>query len=196
MEKRIKWSIDPTHSDIGFKVKHLMIAYVKGAFKIFDASIYTNGKDFTTADIDVSIDVASINTGDEKRDNHLKSSDFFDAENHAQITFASQGIEKPDKHSNQELWGKLTMRGITKTIQLKVQFWGITTGPEGNEVAGLAVTGQIKRSDWGLQWNSFLETGGLMVSDEVDIGCEIELINTSTKDAALELQSENEKDAV
>jgi polyisoprenoid-binding protein YceI len=196
MGKRIKWSIDPAHSDIVFKVKYRVTGYIKGAFKIFDAGIYTNGKDFATAGINVSIDVASISTGDEKWDSHLRSSDFFDAENHPKITFTSQGIEKPDNNGNRGLLGKLTMKGITKTIQLKMQFWGITISPEGNEIAGLALTGQINRSEWALTWNGMLETGGLMVSEEVDIGCEIELINTSAKDASMELQSDNEEDAV
>lgn len=102
--KETKWSIDQSHSEITFKVRHLMIAHAKGSFKVFDASIYTNAKDFTTAEIDLWIDTSSIITGDEKRDVHLKSADFFDAEKHKQITFTSSTIGKADKDGVHEIW--------------------------------------------------------------------------------------------
>ena len=111
-----KWTIDHAHSEIAFKIKHLMIAHVKGTFKTFDASIYTMGKDFTTAEIDLWIDVDSIHTGDHKRDEHIKGQDFFDVQNHKQITFTSRTIGKADEAGNHELWGELTMKGITKNI--------------------------------------------------------------------------------
>ena len=122
MTNQTKWSIDQTHSAIDFKVKHLMISNVKGAFKLFDASIYTTLKDFTTAEIDLWIDVASVTTGDAKRDEHLRGADFFDVQKHKQITFTSSTIGKSDKDGNRELWGELTMKGITKNIKLNVQF--------------------------------------------------------------------------
>jgi polyisoprenoid-binding protein YceI len=165
-----------------------MIAHVKGSFKTFDASVYTNAKDFTTAEIDLWIDTTSINTGDAKRDEHLKSLDFFDAQNHKQITFTSSTIGNPDQDGNHELWGELTMIGVTKNVKLNVQFGGIIKDPWGNEKAGFTVTGKINRSDWGLVWNSTLENGGLMVSDEVTVSCEIELINIGQNDLKMELE--------
>ena len=131
--EKTKWSIDQAHSEIDFKVRHLMIAHVKGSFKTFDASVYTNAKDFTTAEIDLWIDTTSINTGDAKRDEHLKSLDFFDAQNHKQITFTSSTIGKSDQDGNHELWGELTMIGVTKNVKLNVQFGGIIKDPWGNE---------------------------------------------------------------
>jgi len=172
-----KWTIDQAHCEIGFRVRHLMIAYVKGTFKTFDASIYTTSRDFTSAEIDLWIDPSSIDTGDTKRDEHLKSADFFDVNNHKQITFTSSTIGKPDTDGNHELWGELTMIGVTKNVKLNAQFGGIIKDPWGNEKAGFTISGKIKRSDWGLVWNANIETGGLMVSDEVTISCEIELIN-------------------
>jgi Uncharacterized conserved protein len=165
-----------------------MIAHVKGVFKTFDASIYTTCKDFTTAEVDMWIDPSSIVTGDIKRDEHLKSADFFDVNNHKQITFTSSTIGKADPDGNQELWGELTMRGVTKNVKLNVQFGGIVKDPGGNEKAGFTVSGKINRSDWGLVWNSTIETGGLMVSDEVMISCEVELINKGQEDLTMKLE--------
>ena len=183
-----KWSIDQAHSEIGFKVKHLMIAHVKGTFKTFDASIYTTSNDFTTAEVDLWIDPSSITTGDAKRDEHLKSADFFDVNNHKQITFTSSTIGKPDADGNQELWGELTMMGITKNVKLNAQFGGIIKDPWGSEKVGFEVSGKIKRSDWGLTWNATIEAGGLMVSDEVSISCEVELINKGQTDMTMKLE--------
>ena len=187
MTNKIRWSIDQAHSEIAFKVRHLMIAHVKGAFKTFDASIYTTDKDFTTADIDLWIDPASICTGDAKRDEHLKGPDFFDVHNHKQITFTSSTIGKPDLDENQSLWGELTIKGITKNVQLNVQFGGMITDPWGNERSGFTVTGKINRTEWDLVWNSTLETGGLMVSEDIHISCEIELTNIGKKELSMEL---------
>ncbi len=189
-----KWSIDQAHSEIAFKVKHLMIAYVKGVFKTFDASIYTAGKDFTTAEIDLWIDSSSITTGDSKRDEHLKSADFFDVKNHKQITFTSSTIEKADEDGNHRLWGELTMKGLTKNVKLDVQFGGIIMDPWGNEKAGFTVTGKINRSYWGLNWNTAIETGGLMVSDEIIISCEVELTNVGQKELIMELEASTSTD--
>ncbi len=187
-ENQIKWAIDPSHSDITFKVRHLMIAHVKGSFNVFDATIYTTGKDFSTAEIDVVINPSSISTGDSKRDEHLKSADFFDTEAFKQITFKSSTMSKLDKEGKGELWGELTMKGITKKIKLMVQFGGIINDPWGNEKAGFTITGTINRSDWGLTWNTALETGGFMVSEEINISCEVELINVSKNDTSMTLE--------
>ncbi len=185
---KTKWSMDQAHSEISFKVRHLMIAHVKGGFRKFDASIYTSGKDFTTAEIDLWIDVASINTGDEKRDEHLVSKDFFDVEHHKQISFVSRSIEKKDPDGNHDFWGEFTMMGVTKNIKLNILFGGIAIDPWGHEKAGFTISGKINRSDWGLTWNTTLETGGLMVSDEVDILCEVELLNIGQTDLNMQLE--------
>jgi polyisoprenoid-binding protein YceI len=188
MTKENKWSIDVSHSEIAFSVRHLMISRVTGLFKVFDASIYTTNKDFLTVEIDLWIDVASITTGDLKRDEHLKSSEFFDVEKHKQITFTSRTIAKEGLNGTHELWGELTMIGITKNVKLDVQFGGVVVDPYGNEKAGFSLSGKINRSDWDLSWNSPLETGGVVVSDEVTISCEIELINEGMKEQEEELE--------
>ena len=193
MANETKWSIDQAHSEITFKVRHLMIAHVKGSFKTFDASIYTVEKDFVSTVIDLWIDVSSISTGDEKRDEHLKSADFFDVQNHKQITFVSSTISNAGKGENHEIWGELTIQGITKNVMINAQFNGIVKDPWENEKVGFSITGTIKRSDWGLVWNMPLTDGGIMVSDEISIICEVELINKGKKDLIMELESSVEK---
>lgn len=170
-----------------------MIAHIKGVFQTFDASIYTTGKDFSTAEIDLWIDAASISTGDAKRDEHLKGLEFFDVQRHKQITFVASTIGEPDAAGNRALWGELTMMGITKNVKLDAQFGGIMTDPWGNEKAGFALSGKINRSDWGLVWNKTMDTGGIMLSDEVVISCEVELLKVEQKDLIMELESVEEK---
>ncbi len=184
---KTKWSIDHDHSEIEFKVRHLLIAHVKGEFKVFDASIYTINKDFSTAEIDLWIDVSSVATGNEKRDEHLISSDFFDLRNHKQISFKSSTIGEPDADGISELWGELTMIGITKNVKLNIQFGGIVNDPWGNEKAGFTITGMINRNDWGLNWNATMENGGFMISNEVVISCEVELNYVDQEDLIMEL---------
>ncbi len=196
MTNQTKWSIDQAHSEISFRVKHLMIANVKGSFKTFDASIYSEARDFTTVEIDLWIDAASISTGDVKRDEHLRGADFLDTQNHKQISFTASTIEKSGKNGNHEMWGGLTIKGVTKNVQLFVEFGGIINDPWGNEKAGFTVTGKINRSDWGLVWNASIEKSGLMVSDEVTILCEIELINAGQKDLTMELKNSADKAVV
>ena len=176
IETKTKWAIDTSHSEIGFKVKHLMISNVKGVFKEFKASIYTTGKDFMTSEIDIWINTASIDTGDEKRDNHLKGPDFFDVENHKQITFTGNTCEKADADGNYELRGNLTIKGITKRIKLDIEFGGVIKDPWRNKKAGFIIKGKINRKDWGLTWNTVLEAGGVMLSNDVKINCEVQLI--------------------
>ena len=164
-----------------------MITNVNGAFKSFDASIDTMGNDFTTANIDLWIDPSSITTGDPKRDEHLKSADFFDVEHYKQIGFQSSTIGAADSKGHHELWGELTMKGIKKNVKLAIEFGGMLTDPWGNEKAGFTVSGKISRKEWGLVWNTTMETGGIMVGDEITISCEIELAkNTGT--AVMELE--------
>ncbi len=177
MANPTKWSVDQAHSEITFKVRHLMISNVKGAFTIFDASIHTTGNDFMTAEIDLWIDAGSISTGDAARDEHLRSADFFDVEAHKQISFVGSTIGESDRTGNRDLWGELTMKGMTKNVNLTVQFGGIVRDPWGNEKAGFTISGTLNRADWGLVWNAALEAGGVLVSDEISILCELELTN-------------------
>jgi polyisoprenoid-binding protein YceI len=174
MSTKTKWVIDPAHSEISFKVKHLMMINVKGSFTEYNASIYTTGDDFLTAEIDFWMNPNSLKTNDEKRDAHLRSSDFFDVEHHKEITFQSDTIEKKEDDVY-ELWGNLTIKGITKKIKLNVEYSGIQKDPWGSEVAGVSITGKINRKDWELNWNAALESGGVLVADTVNIICELEL---------------------
>lgn len=183
-----KWSLDLAHSGIDFKVRHLMIAGVKGSFKIFDASIYTSGKDFSTAEVDLWIDVSSISTGSDKRDEHLKSADFLDAQNYPQITFVSNTIKKNGIDHNHEMWGNLTIKGITKNIQLNLQFGGIQNDPWGIHKAGFTVTGKINRNDWHITWNKAIDNGGLLVGEEIFISCEVELIKAEAEALTMEIK--------
>lgn len=176
---KTKWSIDPVHSEITFKVKHLMITNVKGMFKEFDASIYTTGENFMTSEIDFWMNPASVDTGVADRDAHLKSADFFDVENFGQIHFIGNTYEKVDNNGSYTLYGELTIKDITKQIKLDVEFGGVMKDPWGNEKAGFSINGKINRKDFGLTWNTALETGGVLVSDDVWISCEVQLVKQS-----------------
>ncbi|MEO8765003.1 MAG: YceI family protein [Ginsengibacter sp.] len=186
MENRIKWVIDPAHSEIAFKVKHLMITNVKGVFNEFEASIYTTDDDFMTAEVDFWMNPASVNTGSADRDAHLKGADFFDVENHKEITFTANTYEKVDNDGSYELYGDLTIKGITKRIKLDVEFGGVMRDPWGNEKAGFSINGKINRKDWQLNWNATLEAGGFLVSDEVKISCEVQLLKSNEEALATE----------
>jgi len=176
---KTKWGFDPVHTEIAFKVKHLMISNVKGIFKEYDASIYTTGEDFLTAEIDFWLNPASIDTGAPDRDNHLKSADFFDVENFKQISFKGNTFEKVDNDGSYTMYGDLTIKDITKQIKLDVEFGGVVKDPWGNVKAGFTLNGKINRKDWGLVWNAALEAGGVLVGDEVRISCEVELAKQS-----------------
>jgi polyisoprenoid-binding protein YceI len=175
METTTKWVLDPTHSEILFKVKHLMITNVKGEFRKFTAAVNSKGSDFSSAFVNVNIDASSIFTNDEGRDGHLKSADFFDVEKYKGIVFSGTSFIKLDD-ANYQLKGLLTMKGITKEIALDVEFGGVNKDPWGNEKAGFSVTGKINRKDWGLNWNAALETGGVLVSEEVKISAEVQFV--------------------
>lgn len=183
-----KWSIDHAYSEIGFKVRHLIFGHVKGAFKVFDASIYTTAKNFRNAEVDLWIDASSITTGDAKRDKHLKGSDFLNVKKYKRITFTSCSIAKCDTGSNHELCGELTVKGITQMVKLIVQYGGLIKDAWGNERTGYTVTGIINRNDWGLQLNSTIESGELMFSDEVELSCEVELTKKSQNCLALQYE--------
>lgn len=175
-ESTTKWSIDPAHSEISFKVKHLMITNVKGTFKEFNGDIYTEGDDFSTAQIAFSMNPASLETGDAQRDGHLRSADFFDVENHKAITFTATSFTKTGNNGSYEMTGDMTIRGITRQVRLDVEFAGTMKDPWGNLKAGFTINGKINRKDWGLNWNAALEAGGVLVSDEVKISSEVQLI--------------------
>jgi polyisoprenoid-binding protein YceI len=170
-----KWSLDPTHSTLGFKVKHLMITNVSGSFKNFNGEVETRGTDFSTAFIKLKADVGSIDTNNPQRDGHLRSSDFFEAEKFPEMIFESTKIEKVDEE-NYHVFGNLTMKGVTKPIRLNVEYSGVTKDPWGGERAGFVITGKINRTDWGISFNTVLETGNLMLAEEVKINSEIQLV--------------------
>jgi polyisoprenoid-binding protein YceI len=172
---RTKWALDPSHSQIGFKVKHLMVTNVRGTFKDINAEIFTAGDDFSDAEIELSINASSADTGDTNRNSHLTSPDFFDAENFKEINFKGISFEK-NSTNEYDLLGNLTIKGVTKRIKLDVEFNGIVKDPYGNRKAGFEITGTISRKDFGLTWNAALEAGGVMVGDEVKINCEVQLI--------------------
>lgn len=167
-----KWALDPTHSELLFKVKHLMITNVTGSFANVNAEVSTEGNDFSTANISFSAKVDSISTNNEQRDGHLKSADFFDAEQFPDITFDGTSIDL----ANETLTGQLTIKDIRKNVKLTAEFGGINQDPWGNTKAGFTISGKINRTDFGLTWNAALETGGVLVSEEVRISAEIQLI--------------------
>jgi polyisoprenoid-binding protein YceI len=170
-----KWVLDPTHSEILFKVKHLMITNVKGEFRKINAELTTDGINFNKASVILTIDAASVFTNEENRDNHLKSVDFFDVENHKEISFIGTSFDKVDDE-NYTLKGMLKMKGVSKEISLAVEFGGVNKDPWGNEKAGFSVSGKINRKDFGLNWNAALETGGVLVSEEVKINAEVQFV--------------------
>jgi polyisoprenoid-binding protein YceI len=170
-----KWILDPTHSDLGFKIRHLMITNISGSFKTFQAEAKTEGEDFSTAKINVTVDMASISTNNEHRDAHLRNADFFEVENHPELKFTSTKIEAIDSDSF-ALYGELTLKGVTNPVKLDVEFSGVTKDPWGGERAGFTLTGKIQRSDWGVNFNSVLETGNLALGEEVKISAEIQMV--------------------
>lgn len=172
---KVNWKLDPGHSEVTFKVKHMMITNVSGSFTEFDASATTEGDDFTTAQLTFTAKAASVNTNSEQRDNHLRSGEFFDAEKFPEITFKGTSF-KNTGGEQYALEGDLSIRGVTKNIKLNVEFGGLNKDPWGQTKAGFTVSGKINRGDFGLSWNAALETGGVLVSDEVRILCEIQMI--------------------
>lgn len=177
---KTKWVIDPSHSEIGFKVKHMMFTNVKGTFKEYGASINTTSDDFLTLKIDLWINAASINTHNEQRDADLRSANFFEVDKFKEIKFTANSFKKLDEEGNYELDGVLIMKGIKKQIKLNVEFAGPVKDPFGNEKALFSIHGKINRTDWGLHWNAVLETGGVLVSEDVWINCEIQLVKQTT----------------
>lgn len=173
-----KWKIDPTHSEIQFKVKHLMITTITGNFTSYDLAVETEGNDFTKATkIYFTADVNSISTNNEQRDGHLKSADFFDAAQHPEIVFKGTSLQKSG--DNYELLGELTIKGVTRPFAVKVEFGGIAVDPYNQTKAGFSVTGKLSRKEFGLTWDAVTEAGNVVVSDEIKFSCEIQLIKES-----------------
>lgn len=172
---QVKWSIDPSHSEINFRVKHLMITNVNGKFKNFEGSIYTTDEDFSTAEVDLAIDTSSIDTGNEQRDQHLKGADFFDVENFKEINVQLNTIEAVDQDGSYNLYCDITIRDVKHQVKLQAEFGGIAKDPWGNVKAGITVNGKLNRKDFGLIWNQTLETGGVLVSEDVAITASLQL---------------------
>ncbi|MEX0660573.1 MAG: YceI family protein [Balneolaceae bacterium] len=168
-----KWTVDPSHSEITFKVKHLVISTVTGKFKTFDASIESENEDFDNAKVTFEADINSIDTGNEDRDNHLKSDDFFNASEHPKLTFESTSFKKVGD-GEFKLVGDLTIRGNTKTVELDAEYGGTVEDPYGNTKAGFDVTGKINRKEFGLKWNAVTEAGSVVVSDDVKLNLNVQ----------------------
>ena len=179
-----KWALDPTHSELQFKVKHLMISTVTGQFNQFIATVDTEDNDFSKAKIDFTDEVNSISTNNTQRDAHLKNSDFFDAPNHPQIIFRSEKFEKV-AGDDYRLHGDLTMRGITKPVTLDVEFGGVTVDPWGNTRAGFTVAGKINRQDFGVSFGAVTETGSILLGDEVKIMAGVQFVKQAVAEPAL-----------
>ena len=181
---KIKWTIDPTHSQVQFKVKHLMITTVTGHFNDFESSVITDGDDFNTAKINFTAKTASATTGNEQRDGHLQNDDFFNAEKFPELSFKGTKFTQKDEE-NWELEGDLTIRNITQPVKLQVEIGGIATDPWGNIRAGFVVSGKISRKSFGLLWNAVTEAGGVMVSDDVKIHAEVQYIKAVVEEAVV-----------
>jgi polyisoprenoid-binding protein YceI len=169
------WQIDPAHSEIQFSARHMMISTVRGRFRQFSGTVEADEQNPTTARVEVQIDAASIDTGDDKRDTHLCSPDFLNVEQYPYITFKSTKVEQRDATHGQ-LAGDLTIRDVTKPVVLDVEYAGMAKSPWGTISAGFSAHTRINRKDWGLNWNVALETGGWLVSDEIRIDVEVELV--------------------
>lgn len=170
---KTKWAVDPTHSSVEFSIRHMMFTNVKGAFQTYDATIEADPNDLTTANISFSVDLASVDTKNEDRDNHLRSADFFDVENKPKMTFTSTKVEKKDE-GEYAVTGDLSLNGVTKPETFDVTFEGQGKDPWGNEKAGFSAEGTLNRSDYGLTWNAALEKGGVLVGDKVKVSLEIQ----------------------
>jgi len=177
------WVLDPTHSALGFRIKHLMISTVSGQFNQFSASVETEGDDFATAKVHFQAAVSSISTNNEQRDAHLKAGDFFDAEKYPDIVFEGEKMEKTGD-DEYKLHGTITMRGVRKKLVLNVEFGGITKDPWGNTRTGFSVTGKINRQDYGMSFGAVSETGGLLLGDEVKVNASVQFVKQAVAQAA------------
>lgn len=169
-----KWKIDPTHSNVGFKVKHMMFTNVKGNFNDFSGDFELGDEGLKDAKLDFVAKTASVNTNNADRDNHLRSGDFFNVEQYPDLKFHSTSVE--GSGNEYKINGDLEILGVKKPVSLKAEYSGLMKDPWGNTKAGLNVSGKINRKEWGLNWNSALETGGVLVSEDVNLDIELQLI--------------------
>jgi polyisoprenoid-binding protein YceI len=169
------YKIDPAHSDVMFKVKHLMISTITGVFKKFDATLGINEEDFSQAKVTFEADIDSVDTKNEQRDAHLKGEDFFSADKFPKMTFTSVKIEG-NGDNEYTVTGDLTIRDVTKPIELKVEYNGSTKDPRGQERMGFEISGKINRKDFGLKWSAVTEAGGLVVADDVKLAMNVEMV--------------------
>lgn len=176
------WQVDQSHSHIYFTVRHMMISKVRGSFESFDIDAAFDPQNPAATTLVVTIDAASINTRDEKRDAHLKSPDFLNVAQYPTLTFKSKRVEQTDANSGR-LVGDLTIGDVTKEVVLDVEYAGVQTAPWGAVSAGFSATTQINRKDWGLEWNVALETGGWLVGDQINIEIELELVQVPEETA-------------
>ena len=167
-ETATKWVIDPMHSEVQFKVKHLVISTVSGFFKSFEGELITDGDDFENAEIDFSLDINSIDTNQSQRDEHLKSAEFFDAEKYPKISFKSTSLTKTDDEEY-ELTGDLTIKDVTKPVKLNAEFGGSTADFYGNTKAGFEISGKINRKEFGLTWDGVTEAGSIVVGEDIKL---------------------------
>ncbi|TQS75751.1 YceI family protein [Ornithinibacillus gellani] len=170
---KVKWTVDAGHSMLEFSVKHMMISRVKGVFNDFEANILADPQDLTDAEIEFTVDLGSIDTRKKDRDDHLRSADFFDVENHPQMNFKATDIQKTSENEY-DVTGDMTIRGTTKPVTFNMTFEGQHKDPWGNEVAGFSGHGKLNRKEFGLTWNATLETGGVLVGEDININIEIE----------------------
>lgn len=175
MASKTTWAIDPTHSEVQFKVKHLVISTVTGSFKQFEGTVESETENFEGASVKFSADIASIETNMEQRDQHLKSGDFFDAEKFPKISFVSTSFTKTGGDTF-KLVGDLTIKDVTKSVELKAEYGGDMVDFYGNHKTGFEIAGKINRSEFGLNWNAVTEAGGIVVSEEVKLILNIQVV--------------------
>ncbi|MDF2158664.1 YceI family protein [Algoriphagus sp. CAU 1675] len=179
--KTAKWIIDPTHSEVSFKVKHLVISTVTGYFKKFEGYAESSSEDFDGATVGFTADIDSIDTNQSDRDNHLKSADFFDAANHPKLTFEGKISNIGGEY---KLIGELTMRATTKTVELDLEFGGVVGDPFGQTKAGFEISGKVNRKDYGLAWSAVTEAGSVVVSDQVRLLLNVQLVKQAVEEEA------------
>lgn len=170
--EKTKWVVDPAHSEVHFKVKHLVISTVTGTFKVFGGELLTEKDDFEHSEIDFSLDATSVDTNQEQRDEHLKSADFFNAAVYPQIKFKSKSFKKDG--DDYELLGDLTIKDVTKPVKMNVEFGGSATDFYGNEEAGFEITGKINRKDFGLVWDGITEAGAIVVGEDIKLSINLQ----------------------